>query len=113
MIVIAIIGILAAIAIPNFLSYQKKGYDVAAQSDAMNFLHAAMNHFAAEGTASKIILNQTDTPNGYATNDDFEYDGALTQNTVGKVSGTMTFKHTKSAQKYILDGSTGSVKKLP
>jgi len=34
MIVIAIIGILAAIAIPNFISYRQRGYDAMAQSDA-------------------------------------------------------------------------------
>ncbi len=38
MIVVAIIGILAAIAIPQFSEYTKKGEDKAAQSDAKNFL---------------------------------------------------------------------------
>lgn len=38
MIVVAIIGILAAIAIPQFSEYTKKGEDKAAQSDARNFL---------------------------------------------------------------------------
>ena len=33
MIVIAIIGILAAIAIPNFVSYRQRSYNSAAQSD--------------------------------------------------------------------------------
>ena len=36
MIVVAIIGILAAIAIPQFSEYTKKGEDKAAQSDAKN-----------------------------------------------------------------------------
>ncbi len=42
MIVVAIIGILAAIAIPQFSEYTKKGEDKAAQSDARNLLTAAI-----------------------------------------------------------------------
>lgn len=37
LIVVAIIGILAAIAIPQFSSYRAKSYDAAAQSDLRNF----------------------------------------------------------------------------
>jgi len=42
MIVVAIIGILAAIAIPQFTEYQAKGNDKAAQSDARNVLTAGI-----------------------------------------------------------------------
>ncbi|MBK1680159.1 prepilin-type N-terminal cleavage/methylation domain-containing protein [Rhodocyclus tenuis] len=38
MIVVAIIGILAAIAIPQFSEYTRKGEDKAAQSDTRNVL---------------------------------------------------------------------------
>ncbi len=38
MIVVAIIGILAAIAIPQFSDYTRKAEDKAAQSDAKNLL---------------------------------------------------------------------------
>ncbi len=41
MIVVAIIGILAAIAIPQFTEYTKKGEDKAAQSDAKNLVTQA------------------------------------------------------------------------
>ena len=37
LIVVAIIGILAAIAIPQFASYRQKAYNSAAQSDLKNF----------------------------------------------------------------------------
>ena len=37
MIVIAIIGILAAIALPQFAAYRKKAYNSAAVSDLKNF----------------------------------------------------------------------------
>ena len=43
MIVVAIIGILAAIAIPQFSEYTKKGEDKAAQSDARNVLTAGIS----------------------------------------------------------------------
>ena len=41
MIVVAIIGILAAIAIPQFSEYTKKAEDKSAQSDGRNILTAA------------------------------------------------------------------------
>ncbi len=37
LIVVAIIGILAAIAIPQFASYREKAYNAAANSDLKNF----------------------------------------------------------------------------
>lgn len=42
MIVVAIIGILAAIAIPQFVQFTKRAEDKAAQSDASNFLKQAV-----------------------------------------------------------------------
>ncbi len=45
MIVIAIIGILAAIAIPNFINYRNKSYCSAAESDAANLASAIADYF--------------------------------------------------------------------
>ncbi len=47
LIVVAIIGILAAIAIPQFSSYRAKAYNSAAQSDLKN-LKTALESFYAD-----------------------------------------------------------------
>ena len=46
MIVIAIIGILAAIAIPNFISYRNKAYCSKAETDAQNVIAALASYYA-------------------------------------------------------------------
>ncbi len=46
MIVIAIIGILAAIAIPNFISYRDKAFCSAAESDLQSVMGAIADYFS-------------------------------------------------------------------
>ena len=46
LIVVAIIGILAAVAIPQFSQYRQKGYNSAATSDLKNFKTAMEAFFA-------------------------------------------------------------------
>ena len=46
MIVIAIIGILAAIAIPNFLAYRQRGYNSQANADCKNAYTASQAYFS-------------------------------------------------------------------
>lgn len=52
MIVIAIIGILAAIAIPQFMAYRQRGYNVAAKADVKNCYTAAQAYFSDNPTAA-------------------------------------------------------------
>src|SRR3954453_11194048 len=57
LIVIIIIGILAGLAIPIFLSQRQKGYDAAAKNDVRNmagFEEIYLNDFDVYGTASDV-----------------------------------------------------------
>jgi prepilin-type N-terminal cleavage/methylation domain-containing protein len=58
MIVIAIIGILAAIAIPNFIAYRNKAYCSKAETDAQNVVAALSSYFADPNRAN--IPSSTD-----------------------------------------------------
>ncbi len=59
MIVIAIIGILAAIAIPQFTAYRTRGYNAMAKSDVKNAYTAAQAYFSdnPSGTVDGTILD--------------------------------------------------------
>jgi prepilin-type N-terminal cleavage/methylation domain-containing protein len=61
MIVIAIIGILAAIAIPNFISYRNKAFCSAAESDANNIAAAIADYFAVPSRVNAPASDPTET----------------------------------------------------
>ena len=56
MIVIAIIGILAAIAIPQFGAYRARGYMAATKADVKNCYTAATAYFSDDPTATTIVI---------------------------------------------------------
>ena len=57
MIVIAIIGILAAIAIPQFTAYRMRGYNATARSDLKNAYTAAQAFFSDSPTATLVATD--------------------------------------------------------
>jgi prepilin-type N-terminal cleavage/methylation domain-containing protein len=61
MIVIAIIGILAAIAIPNFIAYRNKAFCSAAESDASNIAAAISDYYAIPSHVNAIVGDPTTT----------------------------------------------------
>jgi type IV pilus assembly protein PilA len=112
MIVIAIIGILAAIAIPNFLSYRTKGQNTAALANAKNFYNSAMAYFAdTTSTATSITAAQAETPGdvpGFTVDTNVTIAGTSIIDDNGDITSTLTFSHDKSDTVYTLnpDGST-------
>lgn len=110
MIVIAIIGILAAIAIPNFLAYRTRGQNSAAQSAAKNFYNTALAYFADTTTAGSQVTPQNEE-GGYMLDPNMVVGGAGFRDpgdgTVQYVGGAVTFSHSASNTTYTLntDGS--------
>ncbi len=62
MIVIAIIGILAAIAIPNFISYRNKAFCSAAESDASNIAADIADYFSMASHTAIVTADVGFTP---------------------------------------------------
>lgn len=102
MIVVAIIGILAAIAVPNFLSYRAKGYNAQAQSDAKNFYTACVAN--STGTTDQAFSTALGLPDGYQganpTAGAFGYTAAT-----GVITCTAAFKHASGTKTYTLDAT--------
>ncbi len=107
MVVVAVIGVLAAIAIPNFLVYRTQGNNSAAKSEANKFYTAALVQVADLGESKSF--NSTVLPDGFTRNIDIDYGGTLDVSLSGNtVSGSATFSHTAGDTQYtILD--TGAI----
>ena len=110
MIVIAIIGILAAIAIPQFAAYRKRSYNSAANADLRNAATAQEAYYVDFSTyASGAVSKISGATYGLYTSNDV---------TVGIVSGdtdgyVMTSKHSSGDRTYSIAGPGGSVTAVP
>ncbi|WP_275888475.1 prepilin-type N-terminal cleavage/methylation domain-containing protein [Desulfobulbus alkaliphilus] len=100
MIVIAIIGILAAIAIPNFISYRNKTFCSAAESDANTIAAAIANYFAVPSRTNLptmanlgLVGNLSGNPSNTAT---------ITGNPNGIISIVVTDISTRCPEDYRL-----------
>ena len=111
MIVVAIIGILAAIAIPNFISYRTKGLSSAAKSEASNFYTAALAYFA-DATGDQSVTRTSLTTFGINSDIVTSADGINQTLAIDADTGEITitnptFVHSKGGDTYTLvtDGS--------
>jgi type IV pilus assembly protein PilA len=98
MIVIAIIGILAAIAVPQFIQYRIRGYNSSANSDAKQMYTASQAFFSdsPSGTVTTAILlsygyNQTNSIT------------AAAGNTIGTL--TISASHSRGTTTYSVDSA--------
>ncbi|CAB5093958.1 hypothetical protein D3OALGA1CA_1083 [Olavius algarvensis associated proteobacterium Delta 3] len=113
MIVIAIIGILAAIAIPNFLAYRTRGQDSAAIAAGKNFFNMSMAYFAdTSTTGTNVTCANTvsfEAGNVYSPGQQVTCGGTITD-TAGVVATNATFSHNSSTRVFTLqnDGDLSS-----
>ena len=104
MIVIAIIGILAAIAIPQFNAYRKRSYNSAAESDMRNACTAQEAYYLDEETYTGTIGNLVGSY-GLFTSEKvvfFSVGGDVT-------SYTMKAYHSSGDKTYTVKGPGGSI----
>jgi len=81
MVVIAIIGILAAIAIPSFISYRRRSYNSAAHSDVKN-AYLTARAFCADNPTGSISGIGTLTAYGFRQTDNVAVTVSGTQGTL-------------------------------
>ncbi len=101
MIVIAIIGILAAIAIPQFASYRMRAYNSAAQADLRNAMTEQEAYYMDNDTYTPTICNLTNLNNS---------DGVSVAASAGTISTyTMTSSHSNGNVTYTIAGPGGTI----
>jgi type IV pilus assembly protein PilA len=95
MIVIAIIGILAAIAIPNFISYRDKSFCSRAETDAGNVAATLADYFAIPTHTAVPLVTDATSYLGISMSGST---GSQNEVTVAESAGTITIT--------VTDGST-------
>ena len=93
-IVIAIIGILAAIAIPQFSEYRRQSYNTAAMSDLKNAATAQESYY----TENKVYANSVNRP------------GVILEITGNENNYTIISRHPSGDKTYMLAGPGGEIK---
>ncbi|MEE9934874.1 MAG: prepilin-type N-terminal cleavage/methylation domain-containing protein [Deltaproteobacteria bacterium] len=101
MIVIAIIGILAAIAIPQFVSYRQKGYNTQAKGELKSFYTACQAYFADKPGEPDCDLDLVAGT--------FQPSSVVSISTVtGQTMNNVTAYHTSGTVTYTI-GSSGNI----
>lgn len=105
MIVIAIIGILAAIAIPQFAAYRKRGYDAAAKSALKNLATAQEAYFVDNGVYCTTLATLKSATYGFTTQ------ANVTVTIIGgnTTSWSATASHASSGTTFKWDSAAGGL----
>ena len=101
LIVIAIIGILAAIAIPQFNQYKARAYDTASKADLHNLYLACKAYWSDDGSDQSCT-----TSIASGANYGFSPSPSVTPNSSGNETGwSATAKHASSGSTFTMNAS--------
>jgi len=103
MIVIAIIGILAAIAIPQFTAYRQRGYNAACQSDIRNAATAEEAFYS--DSLSYTTDNAALSVRGYTPSSNV----TVTVSAANSTGYSMTASHVSGTKTWSLNGPGGTI----
>jgi type IV pilus assembly protein PilA len=109
MIVIAIIGILAAIAIPQFAAYRARSFNSAAQADLRNAATAQEAYFVDNETYCGTVATLVGNTYGLFTSSGVVF-AAITATGDGYI---MRSWHPRGTTSYVIDGPGGSIESYP
>ena len=102
--VVAILGILVAIAIPQFASYRKRSFNSAARSDIRNAATAQEAYYVDHGIYSDDLAFLTHSPYNLYTSE------GVTLSVNGSASSyTIIAYHTSGNKTYTLTGPGGNI----
>ena len=107
MIVIAIIGILAAIAIPQFTAYRDRAYNSSAKSDLRNLTGAQEAYYIEAGTYSNSVSQLKVTSYGLSTTTDVIMGGSA-----GLSGYSFSAYHSTGNQTYSVTGPGGTITQM-
>jgi type IV pilus assembly protein PilA len=105
MIVIAVIGVLAAIAIPQFTAYRTRSLNSSAVADLRNAATAQESYFADNQAYCSVVGDLTGSTYGLYLSDNVTL--AISEATTSGY--TMTSTHSSGDQTYTLSGPGGHI----
>lgn len=103
MVVLAIIGVLMAIAIPNFIEYRTRGANRTAKTEAKSYYHTALVEVGDSGSAT--TFNAANLPQGFSANPDVTMVGSLNVPISFTVTGQPTFTHNMGSVTYTINNN--------
>ena len=105
MIVIAIIGILAAIAIPQFSAYRTRSYNASANADLRSACTAQEAYYVDNSTYTNALADLTGDPYGLSTSPSVQ----LAIHSGNSTLYNMSAAHNSGNITYTISGPLGSI----